>query len=74
MDFYRVLGVARDASQQEIKDAWRREALKNHPDRFTSQAWAWRGLEEAGSLESVRPWNMHSSMKPCMQAPGRIRE
>jgi molecular chaperone DnaJ len=33
MDFYRVLGIARDASQQEIKEAWRREALKNHPDR-----------------------------------------
>lgn len=34
MDFYSVLGVSRDASEREIKDAWRREALKNHPDRL----------------------------------------
>ena len=34
MDFYSVLGVARDASEREIKDAWRREALRNHPDRL----------------------------------------
>ncbi|EIE21932.1 DnaJ-domain-containing protein [Coccomyxa subellipsoidea C-169] len=34
MDFYRILGVKRGASQQEVKDAWRREALKNHPDRL----------------------------------------
>lgn len=34
MDFYRILGVNRNASQQEVKDAWRREALKNHPDRL----------------------------------------
>ncbi len=36
MDFYRILGINRDASQQDVKDAWRREALKNHPDRCTN--------------------------------------
>jgi curved DNA-binding protein CbpA len=34
MDFYRVLGIARDASQSDVKDAWRREVLKCHPDRY----------------------------------------
>jgi molecular chaperone DnaJ len=32
-DYYKVLGVGRDASQDEIKKAFRQLALKHHPDR-----------------------------------------
>src|SRR6187401_288251 len=32
-DFYEVLGVARDASADAIKRAYRKQALENHPDR-----------------------------------------
>jgi molecular chaperone DnaJ len=32
-DFYATMGVARDASQEDIKRAFRKLAMEYHPDR-----------------------------------------
>src|ERR687889_1682321 len=32
-DYYDVLGVAKDASEDDIKKAYRKQAMKHHPDR-----------------------------------------
>ena len=33
MDFYKILNVNKDSTQDEIKSAYRKLALKHHPDR-----------------------------------------
>lgn len=37
MDFYSVLGVSQHASHEEIKRAFRQQALANHPDRHAGR-------------------------------------
>ena len=52
-DYYEVLGVSREASDQEIKSAYRRLALKCHPDRNPGDKAAEEQFKEAAEAYSV---------------------
>ena len=76
-DLYELLGVARDASQQEIALAWRRRARHEHPDarrgdagapaRFQAVAEAWEVLGDPGRRAAY-----DRGLDPG-SAPGRVR-
>jgi molecular chaperone DnaJ len=52
-DYYEVLGVAKGASESEIKSAYRKQALKYHPDRNQGNDEAEAKFKEAAEAYSV---------------------
>jgi molecular chaperone DnaJ len=52
-DYYEILGVGRDAGEQDIKGAYRKLALKNHPDRNPGDKAAEERFKEAAEAYSV---------------------
>ena len=52
-DYYEVLGVAREASDGDIKSAYRKLALKHHPDRNPGDKTAEEKFKEAAEAYSV---------------------
>src|SRR5512144_1461947 len=52
-DYYTVLGVGRDASDDDIKNAYRRLAMKYHPDRAPEDKSAEDKFKEAKEAYEV---------------------
>ena len=52
-DYYEILGIARDASQDQIKTAYRKQALKYHPDRNPDDKSAEDKFKEAAEAYEV---------------------
>jgi molecular chaperone DnaJ len=52
-DYYEVLGVARNASDDDLKKAYRRSAMKYHPDRNPGDAAALESFKECKEAYEV---------------------
>ena len=52
-DYYEVLGVSKDASADDIKKAYRKMAMKYHPDRNPGDKEAEEKFKEVGEAYEV---------------------
>ena len=52
-DYYEVLGVEREATDQQIKSAYRKLAMKHHPDRNPNDRDAEERFKEAAEAYAV---------------------
>lgn len=52
-DYYEVLGVSRDASAQDLKKAYRKVAMKHHPDRNSGDKGSEEKFKEASEAYEI---------------------
>src|SRR5512140_2807794 len=52
-DYYEVLGVSREATKEEIKKAYRKQALKYHPDKNPGDKKSEENFKEAAEAYEV---------------------
>lgn len=52
-DYYKILGLTRDATEEEIKRAYRKQALLYHPDRNAGNRESEERFKEIGEAYAV---------------------
>ena len=59
-DYYEILGLERNASEDEVKKAYRKYALKYHPDRNQDNPEAEEKFKEGAEARLQHPEFPHS--------------
>ena len=67
-DYYDILGVNRDSSQSEIKRAYRKLAMKHHPDKNQGNEESEKKFKEAAEAYSV----LSDDQKKAQKLEGEI--
>ena len=58
-DFYKILGVSRDASIKDIKKAYRKLAIKYHPDKNPDNPDANQMFQDISAAYEVQEYNIY---------------
>ena len=77
MDYYKTLGVNKNASQSDIKSAFKKQAMKHHPDKGGDPK-QFQQLNEAyevlGNAQKKSQYDMFGTANPQQGGPGRTWE
>ena len=52
-DFYKILGIKRNATEREIKKAFKKKSLENHPDKNPDDKGAKQRFQDVGAAYEV---------------------
>ena len=60
-DYYEVLGVTKSASEGEVKKAYRKIALKYHPDKTHDESSKEKFLEISEAYKKTETWDQNDA-------------